>query len=83
MDIKLVDRWDDRNDKYMVYELDDYGKCTVKVKEDGYYYVMDNEDGYEVYSDTDDGYRDLTEDEKDEVFQLVEEQLDAEKEVVI
>ena len=86
MDIKLISRWDmqsgEGNEKYMTFELDDYGKCDVKVKENGFYYVMYSGNGYEVYEDADDGYRDLTEDEKDEVFQLVEEQLDAEKEVM-
>ena len=85
MDIKLISRWDDwsgeGNEKYMTFELDDYGKCDVKVKEDGFYYVMYSGNGYEVYKDADDGYRDLTDEEKDTVFQLVEDQLNAEMEL--
>ena len=86
MDIKLVDRWDDLsgegNEKYMTFELDDYGKCDVKVKEDGFYYVMYSGNGYEVYRDAaDDGYRDLTDDEQEVVFQLVKDQLDTETEL--
>jgi hypothetical protein len=82
MDIKLIARWDDLsgegNEKYMTFELDDYGMCDVKVKEDGYMYIMYSGNGYEVYRDADDGYRDCTEDEKETVYNLAEEQLEVE-----
>jgi hypothetical protein len=84
MEINLVDRWDNESseglERYMTYELSDYGKTDVKVKEDGKVVILYSW-GYQVYNDKSQGYRDLTDDETEMVVDLAEEQAEAERRI--
>ena len=81
MNFKLVDRWDDNEEKYFTYELDDHGRVDVKRTTDGFIYVMECSNGYEVYGTGLEGYRNLTEDEEYVVIQTAKEQFEIEEEL--
>ena len=72
MKMNIIDEWREISseglERYMTVELIGLGKCDVKLKENGFMYVMESGNGGELYVDIDTGIRNLTKDEYDNVI---------------
>ena len=82
MELQLIDKWDDYEERYLTIELNRNEYVTVKTSYDGEIYVMDCENGYEVFPiENDVGIRNLTDEEKREIMSFAKEQFEIEAEL--